>query len=126
MGVVMQAGCTKCAYSEELFLGSGVMFGDLNSVRAMFDGSTAAKIVAFYAKNDHTGFDAEYTLTICDKCNKVGALPVVTFFSSNGEETKFFGKCDCGSENVRIIPTSEASCPQCKAAMILKETGRWD
>ena len=97
MGVTQQANCGKCGYSERLFVGSGILFDNLETVKKMFYETTAAEIGNFMERGGFSDFSARYAIGSCGVCNKLASILQITFSTDNGEKTVFSNPCSCGA-----------------------------
>jgi len=123
MGVVMRANCEGCDYNKSFYLGAGLTFRDLTSVKAIFADTVTKEIDSYIGQFD---FDAEYVLALCEKCNKLAQVAKITIKPHDGDSAVVYNLCECGSRSVREIPAhNKIDCPKCGIPVGLEQSGKW-
>lgn len=123
----MQANCSGCDFKKTYYLGSGILFGDIDAIKKMFDDNVVQEIDAYLSLNPEPTFSAEYVLCTCKKCNLTSALPQLTFLKADGEKIQLHNPCACGNKTVsKVIDDTKIICLQCKTSIVLEKTGKWD
>lgn len=124
MGILYTAECKKCAYSKKLFTGGGR--GDCMPSAYMNELSESCQIKLKNALAEGAVRASVNRIPcLCKDCGEIFTLPVVKY-TLKGEQKELKDCCPtCSSENYGLIE-DKAVCPQCKAEIVLVQTGLWD
>lgn len=132
MGQIVTLKCQKCGYEENLFVGTGITFNNLESVISLFDEETQVRIRESVSNNPKSLWYICKEIGICDVCKKISAVGVFTMNGSGGEKIQYQGKCQCGKK-VNLADTEKViggkiklECPQCGDLLFAKLDGNWD
>jgi hypothetical protein len=126
MGEIMKATC-PCGYTEDFYLGSGILSANLQVIGTMFNESVLKEIQAWLNANKPQTVRSEYALACCDNCGCLAGMSKVTFLAAKTEK-EFYNTCGCGG-TYRVLGNGfekNTPCPDCKKTLKFEEQGRWD
>ncbi len=128
MGNIYTAKCSKCNYTKELNIGSG-----MGSIRA----DVVSKVLLtedleewnrLHDNERISFFMWEYEQAYCQNCNELQSVFTVKVQTKDGDELRLGRRCNlCHSKVKAISVESDVICPECKKAVLVYEkSGMWD
>jgi len=155
MGDVRLYSC-RCGYEEELYVGYGMMYNNLNLIRRLIPEEIIEAFDEEYSAGNVLGFGIGNAVARCGECKRIFTVNAFSYRLKNtlceenesadenaegdpehnadtndGEppfrEVRYVGECPyCGGVCAKEDDIERIVCPKCKKKMYYQSIGHWD
>lgn len=130
MGTVYRGKCPLCGYTQQFFLGGGLMSVNLEmSMEALAD-KEKADVKRMIGQKAIRSFHVENHIVECRECSELMGKTIIQITDQDGKQYVFGQQCSHCGKPVKIYEeNAEAGleCPDChKGVLVMEETGLWD
>lgn len=130
MGTVYRGKCPLCGYTQQFFLGGGLMSINLEMSMEALPDRERAGVKKMMEQQEICDFHVENHITECPECGELMGKMIIRITGHDGKQYVFGWKCNHCGKPVKIYCEQEEAkvkCPEChKGVLALEQTGLWD
>ncbi len=119
MGVACTLSCTQCSYKQNVFLGIGFRYIDLNTILEWYEQEEGRQRIKEFMNKDDTHFECYDGLYVCQQCS---CLLNNVFLYIKTNDDSYTNSYVCPRCNIRMptkpllndVKSGVLDCPDCR------------
>ncbi len=126
MGIIKSAACKKCGLHKRLYIGSGMLGGNLDYIKTTLSEDVRIQLEQWLDTHEYQRCSNANKLGKCEYCGNLDILNELRIAAADGEEFVYRKPCPLCKHEMAEVLTDVVLCPACNSVMELAETGHWD